>query len=317
MEGVIAALLLPRDNSGRPDWTSFDSTARFICDVGASGLCVNGATGEYPGMTPDEHRQVIERARDAATKPLLVVTGVGASRWDWIVANLRSAEQAGADAVLAPTPHFFKYSPADLEEFYRAVAQESRLPVLIYNLPAFTAGLEPELAHRIISEVDNIAGVKDSSGRLDLLDRLTRSSSGAVRLVGNDRALPEAIRRGLCGGVISGVAGVLPELTLALWKSAEDHATFSNVRMRLESLLAALDSFPTPWGLKLIAEVRGLSPAWFPLPLSAERKAHAVRFQEWIAKWWAESEKDLTRVLGIPVSFQPKTLCETAPSHSR
>lgn len=303
--GVIAALLLPRDNEGRPAWEDFDRNARLILQVGVTGLCVNGATGEFAGATREERREAVARARRVAGASGVVVSGIGATRWTEILALARDAEEAGADTLLVPAPHFFLYEPGDLAEFYRRIAAELRVPALIYNLPAFTGGLDPDLAVQLIREVKGIAGVKDSSGRLDIFERLAADAGDAVALVGNDAVLAEALRRGICNGTISGVAGVLPELTLALWRSAQSREweLFTGIGARLNSLLERLDVFPTPWGLKLIAELRGLGPASFALPLSEERQAQADDFRRWFPAWWRAAEADLARALPADVNL--------------
>jgi 4-hydroxy-tetrahydrodipicolinate synthase len=307
--GVVAALLVPRDHEGRPAWEDFHRNARLIFQVGVTGLCVNGATGEYAGATREERREAVRRARLVAGATGVVVSGIGATRWTEILAHAHDAEDAGADALLVPAPHFFHYEPGDLAEFYRRIAAELRVPAFLYNLPAFTGGLEPDLAVQLIREVDGIAGVKDSSGRLDLFERLAAGDAGddAIALVGHDAVLAEALRRGICDGAISGVAGVLPELTLALWRSAQsqDWELFAAISARLNSLLERLDVFPTPWGLKVIAEIRGLGSASFALPLSAGRQAHVEDFRRWFSGWWSAAQADLARALpsGLTLSL--------------
>jgi 4-hydroxy-tetrahydrodipicolinate synthase len=309
--GVTAALLLPRDDEGHIEWEAFERNAQFVLDAGAVGLCVNGATGEFASASQAERREAVERARGVSGGSALVVSGIGGTRWIEILTLGREAESAGADALLVPTPYFFHYASEDLAEFYRRIARESNIPVLIYNLPAFTGGLDAALAFQLIQEVDGIAGVKDSSGELDLLQRLTSAASGmasvgkALRLVGNDSVLAEALTRGLCDGTISGVAGVLPELTVALWKSAtgEDVALFRSLASRLETLIGQLDVFPTPWGLKFIAELRGLGPASIGLPLSAERQRQAAQFAGWFPRWWKDADADLALALNTPISL--------------
>jgi 4-hydroxy-tetrahydrodipicolinate synthase len=300
--GVIAALLLPRDDEGRPAWDDFERNARFVLRAGVAGLCVNGATGEFAGATQEERGEAVARARQVVGASGVVVTGIGATRWTEILTLARDGEEAGADALLVPAPHFFRYEPGDLAEFYRRIAAEVRVPVFIYNLPAFTGGLEPCLALELIREVRGIAGVKDSSGRLDLFEELAAGAGGdAVALVGNDAVLADALRRGICDGTISGVAGVLPEITLALWRTAQlsEWELLARVEARLRSLLEHLDAFPTPWGLKLVAVMRGLSRASFPLPLSAERRAQADAFRSWFPAWWREAEADLAKALNL------------------
>ncbi len=292
VRGVIAALLLPRDDDDRPRWDAFDRNARFLMRAGVSGLCVNGATGEYNGATTAERREAVVRARRAAGKNGIVLGGVGASRWTEVLALGRDAELAGADAVLVPAPHFFRYAQADLAEFYRRVAAELRIPALIYNLPAFTGGLDPKVAAELIRDVDGIAGVKDSSGDLELLSLLSRTAPGrALRLVGNDSVLAEALESGVCDGTVSGVAGVIPELTLALWHSAADRAAnrFRDLAARQQVLVQKLEAFPAPWGLKFVADLRGLAPAQPAIPLSKERCAQSREFAAWFEGWWASA----------------------------
>jgi 4-hydroxy-tetrahydrodipicolinate synthase len=306
LAGVIAAMLMPRDDGGRLEWEAFDRNARFVMRVGISGLCVNGATGEYAGSTAGERQEAVRRARSLAGESRLVLSGIGAARWSHVLDLAREAENAGADALLLPAPHFFGYAPGDLAEFYRRTVPELRVPVLIYNLPAFTGGLDSELASSLIREVDGIAGVKDSSGELELLEALTMADGfKTIRFVGNDGVLVEALARGLCDGTISGVAGVVPELILALWNSADHRAEglFDDLGTRLDELLHRLDEFPTPWGLKLIAELRGFSPASFALPLSAKRRIQARAFQAWFSDWWKAGEASFARALAAEVSI--------------
>src|SRR5664279_3749157 len=104
--GVTAALLLPRDDEDRPDWDSFERNARFVLESGAVGLCVNGATGEFAGATQAERCEAVVRARDIAGDSALVVSGIGGTRWAEILTLGHEAEDAGADALLVPTPYF-------------------------------------------------------------------------------------------------------------------------------------------------------------------------------------------------------------------
>jgi len=305
--GVIAALLLPRDSAGQAAWSDFERNASFVLQTGANGVCVNGATGEFAGATREERREAVERARRIAGQSGTVVSGIGGTRWTEIVAMAHDSEDAGADALLVPVPYFFHYAPDDLAEFYQRLAEELHAPALIYNLPAFAGGVESELALHLIAAVNGIAGVKDSSGDLGLLAQLTAANHGsAVRLVGHDGVLAEALTRGVCDGTISGVAGVVPEITLALWKSAKSQnwTLFADLRVHLQRLLEPLDAFPTPWGLKLVADLRGLGPASIGLPLSAEREQQAEEFRRAFPVWWQAAEAGMALALGRTVPYR-------------
>ena len=96
-----------------------------------------------------------------------------------------------------------------------------------------------------------------------------------------------ALDAGLCDAVVSGVAGVLPELTTSLFHQRNSPAYPQAVEL-LTDLIGHLSALPVPWGLKLIAECRGITPAWFSQPLSATRTTQAKEFREWFPARWAQ-----------------------------
>lgn len=289
--GVISAVLFYRDERGAADWEAFDRNLALLKAGEADGVCVNGATGEYALATGAERREAVARAKRVFGGAKPVISGAGAASLRETVEHARAAEEEGADAHLIPVPHFFPYSQSDVGEFYRRVAEQLAKPVLIYNLPQFAGRVELPLALELIRETGSrIAGIKDSSGGLDILEALTGDGpADAVRLVGNDGVLGEALERGLCQGTISGVAGVLPELSRSIfdaWRLRERNR-FEVATGLLAEFIERLDAWPVPWGLKLAAEARGLGRASFAIPLSDERKRQAEEFRDWFEPWWA------------------------------
>ncbi len=287
--GVIAAMLTPRGRDGRVDLGALERNIEFVLERGVAGVTIGGATGEYPSLTLAERRQIAARARHILGGRGRLICGAGAATLAESLAIAAHAAEVGADAVLLPPPHFFLYTIEDLEAFYRTAAGEIRLPILIYNVPAFTAAVPPALALRLVSGCPRIAGVKDSSGSLETLAALTRRfPDGAARIVGNDAALEAALAAGCCDAVVSGVAGVLPELVVAVWTNRSPVAG-----RRLAEFIDRIDAFPVPWGLKLAAELRALFEAWFPLPVSATRAREIAGFREWFPGWWAQTAAEL------------------------
>jgi 4-hydroxy-tetrahydrodipicolinate synthase len=189
--------------------------------------------------------------------------------------------------VLLPTPSFFPYAQDDVLAFCTAVEAGLSIPIILYNLPQFTTGFEI-LAVRALAVRSGIIGIKDSSGLLDICRSLSGNSNRFQRLVGNDMVIVQALDEGICDGVISGVAGVLPELISFLVRrhTPEHSARYRRANRLLEELLEKLSAFPTPWAIKWIAECRGFGAASFLQPLSEQRRHEAKRFQEWFAAWW-------------------------------
>jgi 4-hydroxy-tetrahydrodipicolinate synthase len=182
-------------------------------------------------------------------------------------------------------PHFFPYRQDDLREFVHATASETDLPVLLYNLPQFTSGLDVDTVLSLLAEHRNIEGIKDSSGSLEIMRAITRESLPAARLIGNDSALCDALTEGLCDGVVSGVACVLPELMTSLFTSGGQGADFADSQRLLDAFIDRLAPLPTPWGLKVTSAVRGYTREGYPFPLSSDREQERAHLREWFAKW--------------------------------
>ncbi|MEO6818007.1 MAG: dihydrodipicolinate synthase family protein [Edaphobacter sp.] len=150
--------------------------------------------------------------------------------------------------MLLPMPYFFRYGQQDLESYCREVASNTSLPILLYHLPQFTSGLRKEIVRRLILEVPNIIGIKDSGGSLDILGYLTESGVKASRIVGNDSVLAASLLDGVCHGVVSGVACVLPELVTAQYhlSPTANAAAFQKISALLNEVIEQLNRLPTP-----------------------------------------------------------------------
>ncbi|MEJ7616858.1 MAG: dihydrodipicolinate synthase family protein [Pyrinomonadaceae bacterium] len=192
-----------------------------------------------------------------------------------------------------PPPTNSDYTVGDIGDFCVEAARRIGAPLWLYRLRAHRASLTPESVLRIMARGGS-DGIKDSSGGLEILEALTVQPHGrsAARILGDDSLLLEALRRDLCDQIISGVAGVLPELSLSISESfhTADSASTARRFAELAELIARLDQFPVPWGLKLIAELRGFAgEAYFPLPLTRERSEQVRSFQAWYQVWSAHA----------------------------
>lgn len=285
--GVYAAVGVPRHTDGRLDEVSFRRHVEFLMARGIRGVALNGATGEYCLTTHEELARLLAVTRDASGGRLDVICGIGAAGIQDCVRSGMLAVEAGAEALLLPMPYFFPYDQDDLSAFCREAARQLRAPILLYNLPQFTSGLAPETVFELIGDCENIIGIKDSSGSLDILRALTKADSVACRMVGNDTVAAEARQEQVCDGVISGIAGVLPELILDLFESDTASVDFARGARRLQEFVEHIDGLPTPWGLKWIGECRGIGPATFSQPVSPRRREQGKEVQKWFEPWWA------------------------------
>lgn len=284
VSGVFAAMTLPRNLHSVVDLDAFTRHLGFLCHAGINGFVLNGATGEYCLTSPEELGEMVRHARKLAGRHTKLVAAIGGASSAQILQRLEAAESAGADALLLPMPHFFPYEQQDLVALVREVASRASLPVLLYNLPTFTTALEPETTLDILCSTPGTVGIKDSSGSLKTVRLLAQKLPQANRVIGNDAALYWALAEDLCDGVVSGVASVLPELMQMFYSTAQaaplEPATLE-LKAKLDAFIEWLGRFPVPWGLKMIAAERGLSPFDLPLPLSAARSAEQAEFLRW------------------------------------
>lgn len=291
IHGLMAALPTPLAATGSPDFDALHRVADFALANGVRGLVPCGGTGEYFQLTAEDRQAVLEQVLEVARGRGPVIAGVGASS---VRDSLRLAEHAltaGASAVLLPPPHFYRYGDADLADFYRQAARGIGGPVLLYNLAAFVSAISADTAADLIASEPNVLGIKDSSGSLDILRRLTLDGVPSVRIQGHDLVLADSLLEGVADGAISGPASVVPELSASLFATFGHETAFTAASDFYREFIGRIEEFPYPWALKWIAESRGLCKATLPFVPGRARQASARRFRNWFDGW-------LERLLG-------------------
>ncbi len=289
VKGLYAAVLTPRDLHDNVNPAALRKTLEFLMEMDIHSFAFNGATGEMCLTTPEHLRTILQVAHEVGGDQVEFLCGVGAAGTAQAIEFGKIAQHFGARGLLLPMPYFFPYEQDDLEQFSRTVARGVNLPILLYNLPQFTSGLQKETVRTLISEVPNIIGIKDSSGSLDILRDLTEHAPDACRIVGNDRVLAPALLEKVCDGVISGVACSLPELIREIYalRDRKESADFERRSRLLNEFIEQLSAFPTPWGLKWICEARGIMRAVFAQPASERRTTQSRELMKWFLEWHA------------------------------
>jgi 4-hydroxy-tetrahydrodipicolinate synthase len=286
VQGVYAALLSPRHPDDSIDEPALTRLLEFLLEHDISGFALNGATGELCLTTPGHLRTLFSVVRRIAGDAK-ILCGIGTAGTAGTIELAKIAADEGARAALLPMPYFFPYGQQDLEVFVHEVAASVEIPILLYNLPEFTSALDAETSCRIIRDVPNVIGIKDSGQSLATLGQLTEQQIPSCRMVGNDGILVDALREQLCDGVVSGVACVLPELIRTIFdeRAHTASARFNQLSDLLDDFRHQLGQFPTPWALKWIAEARGICNASFSQPVASLRKQQSRELMEWFRQW--------------------------------
>lgn len=206
LRGVFAPVVTTFGAGEALDLDAFATNLRAYTAAGLSGVVVCGSTGEAALLDEDERRALIERSRRELPSDVLLITGTGAESTRLCVQRCRDANDHGAHAVLVVAPHYYAsaMTPAALEAHYRRVADESPLPVLLYNIPKYAHfALEPDLISRLASH-ENIAGMKDSAGDLDRLAGYLQSQGDEFTvLTGHGGTFHRALEMGVRGGILA------------------------------------------------------------------------------------------------------------------
>ncbi len=285
--GIFPPLTTPFDPAtGDVAPVHFRQNIARVLAQGVDGVVVSGSTGESPLLDPDEQAHLVGLARETLSDGKWLIAGTGAESTRQTIALSKAAAAAGADAVLVRPPSYFS-AGATLETLaihFRAVADASPVPVLIYNIPKYThLSLAPALLQQLASH-ERIIGVKDSSG-----DRKNLAAyRGAVPqwsvLAGSASLLFTALELGCQGGVV-GVACYAPSLCVQLVREFEQghRAAAGQLQERITPLDKEIVGKLGPAGVKAAMDAVGLygGPVRPPLaPLSAadrERVSALVR----------------------------------------
>lgn len=216
--GIIPAMVTPLTQEGKVNEKGLRKFVDYLIEGGSHGLFVVGTTGEFYGLSPEEKKELFEITVDQTEGRVPVYAGTGAITTREVIRLTRYAEEAHVDAVSVLTPMFISPSQQELVEHYTAIAESTRLPVLLYNNPPKTGVNLTAATVAKLAEVPNITGIKDSSGDFTLTGeyiRLTRGKDFHV-LMGRDTLIHACLCYGGKGS-IAACANVAPRLVADIY----------------------------------------------------------------------------------------------------
>jgi len=219
MRGSMVALATPFAD-GKVDYAALEELVEWQIASGQTALVPCGSTGESATMSHAEHSEVVSAVIKTAAGRVPVIAGTGSNATTEAIELTRAAERAGATAALLISPYYNKPTQDGIVEHYRAVANASGLPLIVYNIPGRTGStIEPQTLKRL-SDIDRVAGVKEATGSLDrVIDTIAACGDRFVVLSGEDSLTVPMIAMG-ARGVISAVANVIPKEMAQLTEAA-------------------------------------------------------------------------------------------------
>jgi 4-hydroxy-tetrahydrodipicolinate synthase len=268
--GSIVAIVTPMTEAGEVDFAAWDRLLDWHLAEGSDGIVVCGTTGESPTVSLAEAIELTRRAVTRVAGRVPVIAGSGSNDTAASIARTSALADAGADAVLVVTPFYNKPTQDGLVQHFTAIADDSSVPVILYNVPSRTGvDLLPETAARLALH-PRIVSLKEATGDLARLAELhARCGADLEILSGDDPSAAEAMLAGAVG-VISVTANVAPRLMHELCEAAlgGDEAATRAIDARLAALHAALfvesNPIPSKWALQAL----GLIGPGIRLPLT-------------------------------------------------
>jgi 4-hydroxy-tetrahydrodipicolinate synthase len=280
--GTFTALVTPfRDSS--IDVSAFEELIEAQINAGITGIVAVGTTGESPTLSSDERTQVVQLAVARANKRCLVLAGTGSNSTHHAIAETRTAEKLGVDAALLVAPYYNKPSQEGLFRHFKAIADATSLPIMLYNIPGrCSVDILPETVARLAKECRNIVCIKEASGSVERVGELRRRLPEAFTILSGDDSLTLPFMVVGAAGVVSVASNLFPSDVCALVCACEAGDLKSAKKLHRKFLPLFKDLFiePNPVPVKTALGWRGAMSPEVRLPLCEMTEANQARLRE-------------------------------------
>lgn len=271
--GSIVALVTPFKN-GKVDFKKLRELIEFHVREGTSAISPCGTTGESPTLSHEEHEKVIAEVVQRVRGRIPVIAGTGSNNTQEALRLTRFAQKAGADGALVITPYYNRPTQEGLYRHFRALAEDTDIPIVLYNVPSRTGvSISPETVARL-AEFKNIVAIKEASGSLDQISAILGLCDITV-LSGEDSLILPILSIG-GKGVVSVVANIVPKETSAMINSffKGDMETARKAHHRLYPLTKAMFIETNPIPVKTAMRILGRLNGELRLPLCEMAEAN-------------------------------------------
>lgn len=284
--GAATAIVTPMKADKTVDYEAFARLIEWQIAQGIDAIVAAGTTGEGSTLTDEEHRQVIKFTVDTVNKRVPVIAGTGSNDIAYAIDLTKFACETGADAMLVVTPYYNKATQNGLIESFRAIADVSTKPVILYNVPSRTGcNLLPETC-AVLSEHKNIVAIKEASGNLSQIAKLAALTKGKLDIYsGNDDQIVPVMSLG-GKGVISVLSNILPKETSKMCHLYLDGDVTKSLDMQLEyiELIDALFCEVNPIPVKAATAKMGYGEDVLRLPLTTMEDKNKAKLFELMKK---------------------------------
>lgn len=266
---VLTAMVTPLDNSGKVDFGQTTNLIEYLLENGSEGLVIAGTTGESPTLTAEEKVSLFKHVVEKVNKRVPVIAGAGSNNTSSAVALTKEAEAVGVDAIMLVTPYYNKPNQQGLYEHFATIANETKLPVMMYNIPGRSViKMSADTIIRL-SEIENIVSVKEASGDLDLTSNVIEGTPDNFSVYcGEDSITLPMLAIGADGvvSVASHVIGSEMQSMVNAYQSG-NVKNAASLHRKLLPIMNGLFAAPSPTPVKAALKMKGMDVGGVRLPL--------------------------------------------------
>jgi 4-hydroxy-tetrahydrodipicolinate synthase len=266
---VLTAMVTPFDQQGEIDFNAARTLVNYLIANGTDGLVVAGTTGESPTLTTEEKIALFKFVVEVAAGRVPVIAGTGSNNTRASISLTKQAEEAGVDGIMLVGPYYNKPSQEGLFQHFKAIAEATSLPVMLYNIPGRSVvNISVETIVRL-SEISNIVAIKEASGDLDAMAEIISRTPETFTLYSGDDGLTIPV-------LAIGGAGVVSVASHVIGNQMQEMVTlFKNGRVQeaavlhrsLLPIMKALFMAPNPTPVKTALNMQGVQVGDVRLPM--------------------------------------------------
>lgn len=266
---ILTAMVTPFNEQEEIDWNATENLINYLLANGTDALVISGTTGESPTLTEDEKVELFKFTVKVVDGRVPVIAGTGSYNTRASIELTKQAENVGVDGIMLVTPYYNKPSQEGLYQHFKAIAKETSLPIILYNVPGRSiVSLSIETIVRL-SAIPNIVAIKEASGNLDAMTEIIEKTPGNFSLYSGDDGLTLPVLSIGGAGVISVASHIVGQEMQAMIKkflignineAAKDHR-------KLLPIMKALFATPNPTSVKAALNLNGIPVGGVRLPM--------------------------------------------------
>lgn len=274
LKGMGVALITPFKEDGSVDYDSLLRLVEYQVQNGIDFLCVLGTTAETPTLTAEEKKKIKSLVIERVNGRVPILLGVGSNCTQTVIDTIKNDDMTGVDALLIAVPYYNKPSQEGIYQHYKAIAQSTNLPIVLYNVPGRTGvNMTAATTLRLAHDFDNIVAIKEASGDISQMDEIIKKKPANFDVISGDDGITFPLITLGAVGVISVIGNAFPKefsrmTRLAL---AGDYNSALTIHHQFTELFKLLFVDGNPAGVKAMLSMMGMIENRLRLPLVPTR----------------------------------------------